>query len=313
MQTSPKGIAALELEEGVVLRAYRDVVGVWTIGAGLTAASGVVRPKAGMVITKAEATNLLQLALRRNYEPTVEVAMSRVSGKTVTRPKQHEFDAGVLFHFNAGAIVKASWVKKWLARAARSEILAALKLWNKGGGKVLPGLVARREREGRMLLDGVYPRAVMNAAPAPGPVYARFALRLEPGEVASARIGFRKLGYDPGPAVDAVLAEAVKKFQADHALTVDGIIGRATLSTLQRRLDAPKAAGKPAAAAAVATLPATDVGSAYVDGLGVSGAEWVALGLVGLWGLSAAWRYRDVIAAKISRPAPRLATFLRSF
>ena len=44
MQTSAQGIVALELEEGVVLKAYRDAVGVWTIGAGLTASSGVVRP-----------------------------------------------------------------------------------------------------------------------------------------------------------------------------------------------------------------------------------------------------------------------------
>lgn len=44
-QTSPEGLAFLERHEGVVLRAYRDVVGVWTIGAGLTAASGVVKPQ----------------------------------------------------------------------------------------------------------------------------------------------------------------------------------------------------------------------------------------------------------------------------
>ena len=51
MQLSDKGLAFLETHEGVVLKAYRDPVGVWTIGAGLTAASGVVKPKAGMVIT----------------------------------------------------------------------------------------------------------------------------------------------------------------------------------------------------------------------------------------------------------------------
>lgn len=97
------------------------------------------------------------------------------------------------------------------------------------------------------------------------------------------------------------------------ALTVDGIIGRATLSTLQRRLDAPKAAAKPAAVGAAGVAASTDIGTAYVDALGASGAGWIALGLVGLWGANTAWRYRDVIAAKIARPIPRLATFLRSF
>ena len=62
MQTSQRGIAFLERHEGVVLRAYRCPAGHWTIGAGLTAASGVVTPKPGMVITRKEATRLLAVA-----------------------------------------------------------------------------------------------------------------------------------------------------------------------------------------------------------------------------------------------------------
>ena len=318
MQTSAKGIAALEAEEGVVLRAYRDVVGVWTIGAGLTAASGVVRPKAGMVISKATATNLLQQALRGKYEPSVHAVMSSVAGTQVTFPKQHEFDAGLSFHWNTGAIRKASWVKIWvnLGKPRGSEpddVRRSLMQWTKGGGKVLPGLVKRRSREAAMLLEGVYYLAHPVTPLQPGPVYAAWALKMDPRAFAQAKVAFTKLGYDVGPKVDQVLASSVRKFQADHALTVDGIIGRATLSTLQRRLDAPKAAAKPAAVGAAGVAASTDIGTAYVDALGASGAGWIALGLVGLWGASTAWRYRDVIAAKIARPIPRLATFLRSF
>lgn len=312
MQTSPKGIAALEAEEGVVLRAYRCPAGIWTIGAGLTAASGVVRPKAGMVITKEAATALLGKALRQNYEPTVEMAMSVVSGSMVTRPKQHEFDAGVGFHFNTGAIKRASWVKKWVARASRADILKALKLWNKGGGKVLPGLVDRREREAAMLLDGVY-HGAFDGEHREVYAIALWALALTPAERAEAVIAFKKLGYALGKDPAHPHAEGVRQFQRDHGLTDDGIIGRATLSTLQRRLDAPKAAAKPAAAAAVPVAATTDLGAAYTDALGASGAGWIALGLVGVWAVTTAWRYRDVIAAKVSRPAPRLATILRSF
>lgn len=315
MKTSAQGIAALKEEEGEVLRAYRDVVGVWTIGVGLTAASGVIKPKAGMTITREQSTALLAEALRRNYEPAVEKAMTRLLGSTVVRPKQHEFDAGVGFHFNTGAIDRASWVGKWLARAPRAVILASLNLWNKGGGKVLPGLVSRREREGWMLLDGIYPRSAVLPAVPPEPVHAlaRWALPLTVSERVQAFMAFEKLGYDLGKDPAQPWADGIRKFQGDHGLTVDGIIGRATLSTLQRRLNAPAAAAKPAAAAAVPAIAATDTGSAYVDALGASGAGWVALGLVGFWGLSTAWHYRDVVAAKITRPAPRLATFLRSF
>lgn len=42
-----------------MLTAYRCPAGKWTIGAGLTAASGVVTPRAGMTITRAKASWLL--------------------------------------------------------------------------------------------------------------------------------------------------------------------------------------------------------------------------------------------------------------
>lgn len=47
MQTTSedKGIPFLEAHEGVALTAYRCPAGKWTIGAGLTAASGVVEPR----------------------------------------------------------------------------------------------------------------------------------------------------------------------------------------------------------------------------------------------------------------------------
>ena len=103
MQTSAEGVAFIERHEGVVLTAYRDPVGIWTIGSGLTAASGVVKPKAGMKISKAEAARLLSKALATNYEPAV--------ARTMPGARQHEFDGGVSFHFNTGAIGRASWVR----------------------------------------------------------------------------------------------------------------------------------------------------------------------------------------------------------
>lgn len=316
MQTSERGLAALEREEGVVLRAYRDVVGVWTIGAGLTAASGVIKPAAGMVITPEEATRLTVLALRKNYEPAVEVAMS-VGGATTRRPKQHEFDAGVSFHWNTGAIRKASWVKRWKEGAARTTIAAAFMLWVKGGGKVIPGLVNRRSRELAMLMDGIYP-AVRGSAPAAtavGDGYARWGLELSSQQKANAGAGFRALGYAVGDKLDGVLREGVLAFQRDHALTVDGIVGRATLSTLQRQIDARarvKVVGVAAAAPmSVAALPAgTTALTDQIAALPFAGPALIAGGA--LYALVQAFAYRDAIAAKIQRPLPRLAALLRS-
>ena len=90
MKISDKGLEALIAEEGEVLRAYKDTAGIWTIGVGLTKASGVIDPKPGMTITKEQSRTLLRRALERSYEPETEVAMSAVQGSAVTRPSQSE-------------------------------------------------------------------------------------------------------------------------------------------------------------------------------------------------------------------------------
>ncbi len=304
MQTSAKGIVALELEEGVVLRAYRDVVGVWTIGPGLTAASGVVKPKAGMVITASEASRLLREALRRRYEPAVDAALEA----HVTVPQQHEFDAAVSFHWNLGTIGKASWVRLWKAKASDLEIQTAMRLWRKAGGKVLPGLLARRDREAMMLLKGVYREwSARNFMPSK----AAWGMMMTTTERRQVHESLNALGYRAGDDAYEVRLAAIMKFQNDHGLMVDGIIGRATLTTLQRRLDARKKSAV-AAVATTATAPAasTDLTSQIVD-LPYLGPALFALAL--LSGAVLAYRYRDVIAAKINSPLPRIAQFLRSF
>lgn len=309
MQTSANGVAALEQEEGVVLRAYRDVVGVWTIGAGLTAASGVVTPKAGMVISRDEATALLQKALRDRYEPSVEMAMTRTDKAPVERPLQHEFDAGVSFHWNCGTIRKATWVKLWKAKASRQTIRASLMQWNKGGGKVLPGLTYRREREAAMLLDGVYPRIATQAA-APS-AFAKWGLSMSGEQIDALRDALRALGYEPGKTVNAVDISAARMFQADHGLTVDGIIGRATLTTIQRQLDARRKVKAPAVASVASVPVATTDYADQIANLPNIG-PLLAVGAA-IWLASIAYRYRDVIAAEIHSPLPRVAAFLRSF
>lgn len=307
MQTSDKGRAALELEEGVVLRAYRDSVGVWTIGAGLTAASGVVKPVAGMVITRAEADALLARALVR-YENDVEVAMTSTTDG-VKRPVQHAFDAGVSFHFNTGGINRATWVKLWKAKGfSRATIQASFTSWSKAGGKVLPALKARREREFAMLMDGAY--RLPTPTPEPHPAYARWAISLSAEEIRAVFDGLRKLGYDPGWDGDRVALPAVLAFQKDHGLTVDGIIGRATLSTLQRRLDASAKATVPVAAIAASLVGgATGLTDAVTQ---VPQADVASLAIAGLWMASHLWGYRDAIAAVIAPILPGVAAFLRS-
>lgn len=301
MQTSSNGIDFLEIHEAVVLRAYRCPAGIWTIGAGLTAASGVVTPKAGMQITVAEARRLLILALRRNYEPSVARVMPGAA--------PHEFDAGVSFHFNTGAIGRASWVRCWIERDWNAT-KAALGLWNKGGGRVLPGLVRRRGEEFELLRHARYGHAVRVRIELPlGNANARIAPPLTAADLPRMVRDFATLGYKLGQPI-ALNADEVRRFQRDHGLTVDAIIGRATAATLQRRIDARR------------KLAETAVGGAALGGAEATAlpevvglpdwAGWVALAVLGVIALRQAWNYRDALAAKLQRIAPSIAEKLRS-
>lgn len=301
MQTSDKGLEALIAEEGEVLRTYRCPAGKLTIGVGLTKASGVIDPKPGMVITKEQSRDLLRQALAKVYEPEVERAMSLVDGAKVTRPRPSEFDAGVSFHFNTGAIGRASWVKLWKSKAGPGPIADALKLWSRSNGKVLPSLSARRGREATMLLSGAYLaiKPVKERAD-----MAQWGLVLTGPEKAAVVAGLQKLGYVGAMSVD-ISREEVKAFQAANGLTVDGILGRASLSTLQRLLDAKSKVVAPtatvAAAAAAVVSGVLDAGPSAV--LPTTNADTAALVAAGIWLASHLWSYRTELLGWL-KPAP---------
>lgn len=143
MNTSQKGIDLIKQYEGFKSSAYRDVVGVWTIGYGFTA--GV---KEGDKITRAQAESRLQAELTK-YEDAVE--------KACTAPlNQHQFDALVSFAWNVGVsgMAKSSVVKAH-NRGDNNAAARAFGLWNKAGGKVWPGLTRRRAAEAALYLEPV--------------------------------------------------------------------------------------------------------------------------------------------------------------
>lgn len=159
MKTSLRGIEDLILSEALKTTAYRDSAGVWTIGVGHTAAAGPPAPKAGMTITVAEAKEILARDLAK-FE-------ARVNREFPSGLPQHAFDGAVSFDFNTGAINRASWVNHYkMGRMGQAE--ANLKLWNKAGGKVLQGLVNRRQHEADLIFRGKY-RSKPVAAPVPPP------------------------------------------------------------------------------------------------------------------------------------------------
>ena len=137
MKTSEKGIALIKSFEGCRLTAYLCPAGVWTIGYGHTA--GVTQ---GQTITQAQADAFLKADLGK-YENYVT--------STKLKLNQNQFDALVSFTYNCGA----GNLKKLIANRTLPEIADAMLLYNKGGGKVLAGLVRRREAERKLFLDEV--------------------------------------------------------------------------------------------------------------------------------------------------------------
>ena len=143
--TSQKGIDLIKGFEGCVLTAYKDIVGVWTIGYGTTSADEAVtgqRITEGLRISESTAESWLKESLRRKYEPIVNIY------DNVYAWTQNEFDALVSFAYNIGTI------KKLTADGQRSkaQIAEMITAYNHAGGKVVAGLTVRREKEQELFL-----------------------------------------------------------------------------------------------------------------------------------------------------------------
>lgn len=141
MKLSSDGLRLIEESEGLRLSAYRDSVGVWTIGYGHTRG---VTP--GMACDAAQAAAWLLEDVAG-----AEAAVSRL----VTVPlAQGAFDALVDFAFNLGegALASSTLLRK-LNRGDRAGAAAEFPKWCHAGNAVLPGLVTRRAKE-RALFEG---------------------------------------------------------------------------------------------------------------------------------------------------------------
>jgi GH24 family phage-related lysozyme (muramidase) len=138
---SPEGMnALLKKFEGCKLTAYRCPANVCTIGYGHTTSAGAPPVKDGMTITQQQADDILSRDLVK-FETAVH--------NMVHQPlNQHQFDVLVDFAYNAGiGNLQSSTLLKKVNAAKFDEVPAELMKWNKGGGKVLPGLVRRRQAE----------------------------------------------------------------------------------------------------------------------------------------------------------------------
>jgi lysozyme len=124
--------------EGCKLKAYRCPANVCTIGYGHTSAAGAPEVKDGMIITQERAEEILKIDLLK-YERAVDDLVK-------VELTQNQFDVLVDFAYNAGVgSLKSSTLLKKVNARKFDDVPAELMKWTKGGGKVLPGLVRRRQ------------------------------------------------------------------------------------------------------------------------------------------------------------------------
>ena len=145
MKVSDKGIAELLSHEALVTAPYKDSVGVWTIGVGHTASAGRPNPQTmekGVQVPVEDMIALFRADLVK-FEDGVNKAVT-------AKLAQHEFDALVSFHFNTGAIGRASLVKK-LNAGDRLGAAAGMLEWKKPAE-----IIKRRTAEMRLFRDGKY-------------------------------------------------------------------------------------------------------------------------------------------------------------
>ncbi len=129
--------------EAIICEAYKDSVGVWTWGVGVTSASG---HKVERYIDNpqpiSKVIEVYEWLLREKYAPDVTAAFK---GAALT---EAQFTAALSFHYNTGAIRRASWVKSFLAGKrdlARQEFMNYRKPVE---------IIERRTKERDLFFDG---------------------------------------------------------------------------------------------------------------------------------------------------------------
>ncbi len=217
------GLKLLTTFEGRKLTAYDDGAGVWTIGYGHT--KGV---RKGMTITQAQAEQLLREDLEKFesfVEDVVKVAIN-----------DNQFSALTCFCFNVGPGANGfggSTLLKLLNQGDFQGAANEFRRWNKVNGKPWLGLTRRRLAEQALFLGQPwepflnYEEPTVRALKLTDPM-------MQGEDVRRVQEALKKVGIDVK--VDGFFGKdmdkAVRQFQKQKNLTVDGIAGAGTQKAL---------------------------------------------------------------------------------
>lgn len=141
------GVAAALLSyvpqfEGMILRGYKDPIGIVTACAGHTKTAVLGKP-----YTREECLVLLEQDLVEHAEPVLACTPTLKD-----KPGPLAAATSLAFNIGTGAYCRSTAAKRFNAGDIAGGC-AAIEMWNKAGGRVLPGLVKRRATE-RAICEG---------------------------------------------------------------------------------------------------------------------------------------------------------------
>lgn len=175
MNINQETIDLVKRFEGLRLKAYRDSVGVLTIGYGTTSRAGIdVTVFEGMEITEQQAEEYLRKALEKFAD--------KIIPHFKYTPSNNQFGAMLSLAYNIGttAFIKSTCLKRFNSGDVEGAA-EALTWFKKAGGKVLRGLVRRRAAERELFLSDNHSPIETPKADAERPAAASTTLRAAGG------------------------------------------------------------------------------------------------------------------------------------
>jgi lysozyme len=125
--------------EGCKLQAYQDLAGVWTIGWGHTGKDVYE----GLVWTQQQADDALMHDINSS-RALLEMYSPNLANGTLDALTDFVFNMGI-GNYRTSTLCKCVNVQDW--DGARAQLL----LWDHSNGKVVPGLLRRREAEAALI------------------------------------------------------------------------------------------------------------------------------------------------------------------
>jgi lysozyme len=149
MQLTKKGLDIIKEFEGLRLESYLCPADVWTIGYGNTFYESGRPVKQGEHISEDKAERML--------EWVAEDFARNVRGSLKVQLNENQFNSLVSFTYNLGIgnLRRSTLLKKVNANPGDPTIFNEFLKWNKAGGKVLNGLVRRRQAEANLYYEPI--------------------------------------------------------------------------------------------------------------------------------------------------------------